>query len=99
MAQGERKRGVGSLLGMQPQIREFCRLVIIGGDDDALCAAIADLRVEMGVGGTSHGDVGTPDQQRSEARRVGKECVSTFRSRWSPYNKKKNKYINDQVDY
>src|SRR3546814_18404705 len=23
---------------------------------------------------------------RSEARRVGKECVSTCRSRWSPYN-------------
>src|SRR3546814_335912 len=25
---------------------------------------------------------------RSEERRVGKECVSTCRSRWSPYNKK-----------
>src|SRR3546814_13137468 len=28
---------------------------------------------------------------RSEERRVGKEGVSTCRSRWSPYNKKKNK--------
>src|SRR3546814_16279349 len=28
---------------------------------------------------------------RSEARRVGKECVSTCRSRWSPYPKNKNK--------
>src|SRR3546814_1630848 len=28
---------------------------------------------------------------RSEARRVGKECVSTCRSRWSPYHSKKNK--------
>src|SRR3546814_16455947 len=27
--------------------------------------------------------------RRSEERRVGKECVSTCRSRWSPYNKKK----------
>src|SRR3546814_20000046 len=27
---------------------------------------------------------------RSEERRVGKECVSTCRSRWSPYHKKKN---------
>src|SRR3546814_11941372 len=27
--------------------------------------------------------------ERSEERRVGKECVSTCRSRWSPYNKKK----------
>src|SRR3546814_12099952 len=26
---------------------------------------------------------------RSEARRVGKECVSTGRSRWSPYNSTK----------
>src|SRR3546814_19752829 len=28
---------------------------------------------------------------RSEERRVGKECVSTVRSRWSPYHLKKNK--------
>src|SRR3546814_15942214 len=27
---------------------------------------------------------------RSEERRVGKECVSTCRSRWSPYHSKKN---------
>src|SRR3546814_1138951 len=26
-----------------------------------------------------------PFQPRSEERRVGKECVSTCRSRWSPY--------------
>src|SRR3546814_18310059 len=28
-------------------------------------------------------------QDRSEERRVGKECVSTGRSRWSPYHYKK----------
>src|SRR3546814_11255090 len=28
---------------------------------------------------------------RSEERRVGKECVSTCRSRWSPYHQKTNK--------
>src|SRR3546814_17238488 len=27
---------------------------------------------------------------RSEERRVGKECVRTCRSRWSPYHEKKN---------
>src|SRR3546814_1404310 len=27
-----------------------------------------------------------PLHQRSEERRVGKECVSTCRSRWSPYH-------------
>src|SRR3546814_3268111 len=32
-------------------------------------------------------------RNRSEERRVGKECVSTCRSRWSPYHsKKKNRY-------
>src|SRR3546814_4258115 len=27
-----------------------------------------------------------PEKSRSEERRVGKECVSTCRSRWSPYH-------------
>src|SRR3546814_19766490 len=35
-----------------------------------------------------------PDRPRSEERRVGKECVSTCRSRWSPYHSKK-KHNND----
>src|SRR3546814_15118522 len=30
-------------------------------------------------------------ETRSEERRVGKECVSKCRSRWSPYHSKKNK--------
>src|SRR3546814_18202646 len=35
---------------------------------------------------------------RSEERRVGKECVSTCRSRWSPYHKKqKKKKKNDRT--
>src|SRR3546814_17617070 len=29
------------------------------------------------------------DRIRSEERRVGKECVSTCRSRWAPYHNKK----------
>src|SRR3546814_19673275 len=31
----------------------------------------------------------TASHRRSEARRDGKECVSTCRSRWSPYHSKK----------
>src|SRR3546814_18504796 len=31
--------------------------------------------------------------ERSEERRVGKACVSTCRSRWSPYHLKKNTII------
>src|SRR3546814_17828109 len=33
---------------------------------------------------------------RSEARRGGKECVSTCRSRWSPYPSKKKK-VNEMM--
>src|SRR3546814_13748253 len=33
----------------------------------------------------------SPKSFRSEERRVGKECVSTCRSRWSPYHEKKKK--------
>src|SRR3546814_16824784 len=37
------------------------------------------------------GVVNAEIQHRSEERRVGKECVSTCRSRWSPYHYKKKK--------
>src|SRR3546814_15664207 len=47
---------------------------------------------------------GTPGEYasrtvRSEERRVGKECVSTCRSRWSPNHKKKKKKIHEQITY
>src|SRR3546814_18868753 len=34
---------------------------------------------------------GASVESRSEERRVGKECVSTCRSRWSPYHLKKKR--------
>src|SRR3546814_12741547 len=36
---------------------------------------------------------------RSEERRVGKECVSTCRSRWSPYHSKKKRYKRQHRHY
>src|SRR3546814_15269460 len=36
-------------------------------------------------------------RSRSEERRVGKECVSTCRSRWSPYHYKKKKHSSKGV--
>src|SRR3546814_16065924 len=41
-----------------------------------------------------HAD-GYPPTIRSEERRVGKECGSTCRSRWSPYHYKKKQKIRD----
>src|SRR3546814_15191750 len=54
--------------------------------------AASDIGPE--VGRDIAGDVGAEAVDiRSEERRVGKECVSTCRSRWSPYHyKKKNKH-------
>src|SRR3546814_1815562 len=37
------------------------------------------------------------DGERSEARRVGKECVSTCRSRWSPDHLKKKNVSHDRL--
>src|SRR3546814_16353357 len=45
------------------------------------------FRVGAVVGSTGKTNgADSPFTQRSEERRVGKECVSTCRSRWSPYN-------------
>src|SRR3546814_9306755 len=46
--------------------------------------SIRDKRLLV-IGATTM--LGRPDLiERSEERRVGKECVSTCRSRWSPYH-------------
>src|SRR3546814_1522236 len=42
------------------------------------------LRQRLAFGGVR--GVGLQGNARSEERRVGKECVSTCRSRWSPYH-------------
>src|SRR3546814_13406286 len=44
--------------------------------------------MDTNVGGCFHMSRAVLD--RSEERRVGKACVSTCRSRWSPYPEKKN---------
>src|SRR3546814_15294409 len=36
-------------------------------------------------------------RESSEARRVGKECVSTCSSRWSPYHSTKNYHSNENT--
>src|SRR3546814_17484195 len=36
--------------------------------------------------------------ERSEERCVGQECVSTCKSRWSPYHKKKTKHTHHKPD-
>src|SRR3546814_17110628 len=70
--------------------------ILAGPIDDLLQpTVIAPRRAERGIGGEQHALlqrnrlVDLP--VRSEERRVGKECVSTCRSRWSPRHSKKKK--------
>src|SRR3546814_3481411 len=48
--------------------------------ENAVNASVPAILRERIVNGYNH------DRSRSEERRVGKECVSTCRSRWSPYH-------------
>src|SRR3546814_20866280 len=66
--------------------------VCIGGRD----ATVMDIQgvVSIVTRADGAGFPGAPSApprsaRRSEERRVGKECVSTCRSRWSPYHEKK----------
>src|SRR3546814_16300365 len=61
----------------QPEGTQFALLVVHGR------AAIATHRIQADTGAVVRSK--TPCQ-RSEERRVGKACVSTCRSRWSPYH-------------
>src|SRR3546814_11803730 len=42
--------------------------------------------IKLNEGAQGQGVLLTEKRSRSEERRVGKECVSTCRSRWSPYH-------------
>src|SRR3546814_19633618 len=69
---------------------------VCSSDLKAEAAAHADGVVDLSVGTPVDPvpeivqDALAAAEDRSEERRVGTECVSTCRSRWSPYNLKKN---------
>src|SRR3546814_13871174 len=66
-----------------------CRLQIafgvdqeVGGDHDLLALGDPVQNLDAIAAAATKGDL--TRRERSEERRVGKECVSTGRSRWSP---------------
>src|SRR3546814_321754 len=72
----------------------------LGGDADAIIATVPRVGYRL-VAPVAVNSIDTPlaprfafapgDSVRSDERRVGKECVSTCRSRWSQYPSKKKK--------
>src|SRR3546814_16663496 len=78
------KRGRGGIR----EIEFFAQVhqLIYGGRDPSLrVPATVDALAALAAAGRIEPDVATR-LSRSEERRVGKECVSTCRSRWSPYH-------------
>src|SRR3546814_14439502 len=57
--------------------------------ETALIENVGRVRRDHELAGVMRRIVALDAQDRSEERRVGKECVSTCRSRWAPYHKKK----------
>src|SRR3546814_12594764 len=63
------------------------RVIIEAKPLDRLAAHVEHEDVGVGEQRLHAGKVvGLLEVERSEERRVGKECVSTCRSRWSPYH-------------
>src|SRR3546814_15892661 len=72
-----------------PGVRvEVKRLIYRSDWREALQVDVVEVRVAVGQC-LPRLFVGEAVADRSEERRVGKECVSTCRSRWSPYHYKK----------
>src|SRR3546814_7017730 len=91
--QGGQAYAQGGKLGAYPE--KPITLVVTfppGGGTDMLARRLA-VQLEAELGRTvvvenragASGNIGA-QWVRSEERRVGKECVSTCRSRWSPYH-------------
>src|SRR3546814_15618484 len=84
MLEGEREK----LLAMEDSLRAS----VIGQEDAIVAIANAVRRARRPAGSESANrllSLPRPHRRRkdrSEERRVGKECVSTCRSRWSPYH-------------
>src|SRR3546814_15328463 len=71
------------LLQVQSRVhrRDLFAVAVVHARGDAICEQLAGL-----AGDAAFGLLAPARVVRSEERRVGKECVSTCRSRWSPYH-------------
>src|SRR3546814_9935458 len=58
--------------------QEVCVAYFVAEEDETGQSVLVEVKLHRTTPGTF--------SRRSEERRVGKECISTCRSRWSPYH-------------
>src|SRR3546814_13646340 len=78
----ERVFEVHLLFGVDARLHAFVDPLVLGAPIDVAFGLIDVLAAATEA---EHRPAHRFDRDRSEERRVGKECVSTCRSRWSPY--------------
>src|SRR3546814_12491192 len=71
---------------------DFAAAINRAAGNDAICSQLIDARRAFVK---SAGKAA----ERSEERRVGKECVSTCRSRWSPYHEQKKQSNTTRIQH
>src|SRR3546814_5941981 len=75
-----------------PDPGQLERFAAAGPERPAVLALVVPFQRDLGIVELQPPKAALPQYQRkggdrrSEERRVGKECVSTCRSRWSPYH-------------
>src|SRR3546814_15965609 len=81
---------LGDLLAHRLEVHVVRFLLVVGQHAQAVLAHLHQARRVLGE---------ADDERRSEERRVGKESVSTCRSRWQPYhyNTKTNTLIHTSM--
>src|SRR3546814_12361331 len=68
-----------SVAGLDPSLRSSCEIQLPVSVEPEIVDTEAIIRLSLRTNRRAR-------RRRSEERRVGKECVSTCRSRWSPYH-------------
>src|SRR3546814_16151324 len=71
--------------GVDP-VDQLARRRLLAGDIGREQGAVIAVEIILGGSVGTDAAVAVEVDGRSEERRVGKECVSTCRSRWSPYH-------------
>src|SRR3546814_12125695 len=87
------RQNVADVPGLELGVKFFAQIVLVQENLDATGTVLQGCKAGFAHDALEHHAAGyfylfadLGQRFRSEERRVGKECVSTCRSRWSPYH-------------